>query len=175
MRIESGEAQIEVHLLDFLQFQRERSLVPRGTFHGAVLQCRERPQAAYHERDGEAVGVNASIPILFSASEKRPTNERSNLIKKLRDEQERIARDVRVAWASAMDAYQRIDLTAQFLRSATLGLQLAQGRYDLGLASIVELTRSQLNVTNAEIENLDAKYDHQIQYAALQFTLGLLR
>jgi outer membrane protein len=112
---------------------------------------------------------------LFSASEKRPTNERSNLIKKLRDEQERIARDVRVAWASAMDAYQRIDLTAQFLRSATLGLQLAQGRYDLGLASIVELTRSQLNVTNAEIENLDAKYDHQIQYAALQFTIGLLR
>ena len=61
------------------------------------------------------------------------------------------------------------------LREATLGLQLAQGRYDLGLASVVELTQSQLNVTNAEIENLNAKYDYQMQYAALQFTIGLVR
>jgi outer membrane protein len=127
----------------------------------------------------EAVGVNASIPIfnghLFSARAEAAYQKALESDQQLRDEQERIARDVRVAWASAMDAYQRIDVTAQFLRSATLGLQLAQGRYDLGLASIVELTQSQLNVTNAEIENLNAKYDYQIQYAALQFTIGLLR
>ena len=60
---------------------------------------------------------------------------------RLRDEQQRISRDVRVAWAGANDAYQRIDVTAQFLRSAALALNLAQGRYDLGLSSIVELTR----------------------------------
>jgi outer membrane protein len=94
---------------------------------------------------------------------------------KLRDEQERVSRDVRVAWASANDAYQRIDVTAQFLRQASLAMQLAQGRYDLSLASIVELTQAQLNVTSAEIENLNAKYDYQIQFAALQFTIGLLR
>ena len=58
---------------------------------------------------------------------------------------------------------------------ASLALQLAQGRYDLSLASIVELTQAQLNVTSAEIENLNAKYDYQIQFAALQFTIGLLR
>ncbi len=127
----------------------------------------------------EGVGVNASIPIfnghLFSAREEAAYQHALEADQKLRDEQERISRDVRVAWASATDAYQRIDVTAQFLRSATLGLQLAQGRYDLGLASIVELTQSQLNVTNAEIENLNAKYDYQIQYAALQFTIGSLR
>ena len=54
-------------------------------------------------------------------------------------------------------------------------MQLAQGRYDLSLASIVELTQAQLNVTTAAIENLNAKYDYQTQYAALQFTIGLLR
>jgi outer membrane protein len=127
----------------------------------------------------EAVGVNASIPIfnghLFSAREEAAYQHALESDQKLRDEQDRISRDVHVAWASANDAYQRIDVTAQFLRSATLGLQLAQGRYDLGLSSIVELTQSQLNVTNAEIENLNAKYDYQIQYAALQFTIGLLR
>lgn len=137
------------------------------------------PKTAPIPPEYEAVGVNASIPIfnghLFSAREEAAYQHALESDQRLRDEQERISRDVRVAWASATDAYQRIDVTAQFLRSATLGLQLAQGRYDLGLASIVELTQSQLNVTNAEIENLNAKYDYQIQYAALQFTIGLLR
>ena len=77
--------------------------------------------------------------------------------------------------ASASTSYQRIDVTAQFLRQAALALNLAQGRYNLGLASIVELTQAQLNVTQAEVENLSAKYDYQIQYAALQYSLGLLR
>ncbi len=34
----------------------------------------------------------------------------------------------------------------------------------LGLSSIVELTQAQLNLTEAEIENLNAKYDYQTQY-----------
>jgi outer membrane protein len=127
----------------------------------------------------EGVGANVSIPIfnghLFSARREAAYERALESDQKLRDEQERISRDVRVAWASANDAYQRIDVTAQFLRQASLALQLAQGRYDLSLASIVELTQAQLNVTSAEIENLNAKYDYQTQYAALQFTLGLLR
>jgi outer membrane protein len=94
---------------------------------------------------------------------------------RLRDRQQRISRDVRVAWASTNDAYQRIDVTAQFLRQAALALDLAQGRYTLGLSSIVELTQAQLNLTEAEIENLNAKYDYQTQYSALQYTVGLLR
>lgn len=139
----------------------------------------QNPTSAPIPPEYEGVGVNASIPVfnghLFSAREEAAYQRALESDQKLRDEQERISRDVRVAWASATDAYQRIDVTAQFLRSASLGLQLAQGRYNLGLASIVELTQSQLNVTNAEIENLNAKYDYQIQYAALQFTIGLLR
>ncbi|MGP0072338.1 MAG: TolC family protein [Bryobacteraceae bacterium] len=127
----------------------------------------------------EGVGANVNIPIfnghLYSAREEAAYQHALESDQKLRDEQERISRDVRVAWASATDAYQRIDVTAQFLRQASLALQLAQGRYDLSLASIVELTQAQLNVTSAEIENLNAKYDYQIQFAALQFTIGLLR
>ena len=63
----------------------------------------------------------------------------------------------------------------EFLRSATLALDLAQGRYNLGLSSIVELTQSQLNVTRAEIERLTAKYDYQDDQAALQYAIGQIR
>ena len=127
----------------------------------------------------EGVAANVSIPIfnghLFSARYEAAYQRALESDQRLRDQQQQISRDVRLAWASANEAYQRIDVTAQFLRQAALALQLAQGRYDLGLASIVELTQAQLNVTQAEIENLSAKYDYQTQYSALQYTLGLLR
>jgi outer membrane protein len=127
----------------------------------------------------EGVGANVSIPIfnghLFSARHEAAYQRALESDQQLRNRQQQISRDVRMAWASAYDAYQRIDVTAQFLSQASLAMQLAQGRYDLSLASIVELTQAQLNVTTAAIENLNAKYDYQTQYAALQFTIGLLR
>ena len=116
-----------------------------------------------------------SMAICSRPAAKPPSSAPWNPISGFATNSNASARDVRVAWASANDAYQRIDVTAQFLRQAALALDLAQGRYDLGLASIVELTQAQLNLTQAEIENLNAKYDYQTQYAALQFTLGLLR
>ena len=127
----------------------------------------------------EGVALNVDVPLfnghLFSARREAAVYRANEAGQRLRDAQERIARDVRVAWASSMNAFQRIDVTAQFLRQATLALDLAQGRYNLGLASIVELTQAQLNVTQAEIENVSAKYDYQTQNAALQYSAGLLR
>ena len=127
----------------------------------------------------EGVAANVSIPVfnghLFSARREAALERAKESDQRLRDQQQRVSRDVRVAWASTNDAFQRIDVTAQFLRQAALALDLAQGRYNLGLSSIVELTQAQLNLTEAEIENLNAKYDYQTQYAALQYTLGQLR
>jgi outer membrane protein len=127
----------------------------------------------------EGAAVNVEIPIfnghLFSARREAARYRASAAEQKLRDEQERIIRDIGVAWASATTSYQRIDVTAQFLRQAALALDLAQGRYNLGLSSIVELTQAQLNLTQAEIENLGAKYDYQTQYSVLRYSLGVLR
>ena len=127
----------------------------------------------------EGIGANVTFPVfnghLFSARREAAFQRALESDQRLRDEQEILARDVRVAWANANDAYQRLDVTAQFLRQASLGLELAQGRYNLGLASIVELTQAQLSLTQAQIENLTAKYDYQTQYAVLQYTLGALR
>ncbi len=54
-------------------------------------------------------------------------------------------------------------------------MELSQGRYNLGLSSIVELTQAQLNLTQAEIENTSAKYEYQMQFSALQYAIGNLR
>lgn len=127
----------------------------------------------------EGLAVNVSIPVLnghlFSARREAARYRMQEADQRLRNEQESVVRDVRVAWASATTAFQRIDVTAQFLRQAAMSVQLSQGRYDLGLASIIELTQAELNQTQAEIENLNAKYDYQSQFATLQYSIGNLR
>jgi len=127
----------------------------------------------------EAVAANVSIPVfnghLFSARREAAHERALESDQRIRDQQQTIARDVRVAYGSALTAFRRIDVTAQFLRQAALALDLARGRYNLGLSSIVELTQAELNLTQAEIENLSAKYDYQSQYAVLQYTIGALR
>jgi outer membrane protein len=80
-----------------------------------------------------------------------------------------------VAWSDSLTAYHQLDVTAELLREATMALDLAQGRYNLGLSSIVELTQAQLNLTQAEVQNLGAKYDYQKSYAVLEYSQGLLR
>jgi outer membrane protein len=126
-----------------------------------------------------AAGMNVQIPIfnghLFTARREEAHYRAVEADQRVRDLEQSIARDVRTAWASAQTAYQALDVTAQFLREATMALDLANGRFQLGLSNIVELTQSQLNVTEAEIESLNAKYDYQSQYATLQYAIGALR
>jgi outer membrane protein len=145
---------------------------------GAIPYMNEAVAATTPENYAGAA-VNVNVPVfnggLYSARHAAAELRAQQLDQNLRDVQEQVAQDVRVAWANATTGYQRMDVTAQFLRSATLALDLAQGRYNLGLASIVELTQAQLNVTRAEIENLSAKYDYQVQFAGLQYAIGRLR
>ena len=127
----------------------------------------------------EALGINVQIPIfnggLFKARREEARYRAMEADQRLRDQADSIARDVRNAYAGLSVAYQRMDVTAEMLRAATQAQQLAKGRYDLGLASIVELTNAELNLTDAQIANLSSKYDYQSQYAMVQYTMGALR
>ncbi|HVW84307.1 MAG TPA: TolC family protein, partial [Bryobacteraceae bacterium] len=126
-----------------------------------------------------AIGANISIPILngglFKARRTEAELRLASAQKNVEDLQNRITRDVRIAWLNAMTAYEQVGLTAQLLDQAKLALDLAQSRYDLGLGSIVELSQGQLNYTSAEIANASAKFDYQTQHSVLEFQLGNLR
>jgi outer membrane protein len=125
-----------------------------------------------------AAGINVSVPLfngfLFSARHQEATLRARAADQAQRDLADRISRDVRIAWANAVTAFQNLDVTAQLLKQATLALDLAQGRYQLGLSSIVELSQAQLNLTQAQIANTSAQYDFQIQQAVLTYQLGQL-
>jgi len=126
-----------------------------------------------------AGGFNVAIPVfngkLFSARRAEASFRAQAENGRLRDVENRIAREVEVAWLSALTAYQRLDLTAQILAQATQALKLADARYKLGLSSIVELQQAQLNQTQAAIDQASAKYDYAARAAALNYAVGLLR
>jgi outer membrane protein len=126
-----------------------------------------------------AIGANVTIPILngglFKARQTEAEYRALAAQKDVQDQENRIMRDVRVAWVNALNAYERIGLTVQLVDQAKLGLDLAQGRYDLGLGSIVELSQAQLNYTSAQIANASAKYDYQVEHSVVQYQIGALR
>jgi outer membrane protein len=123
-----------------------------------------------------AVGVNMSIPIfngfLFSARAQEADYRASALQQQVRDLRDRIARDVRVTWLQANTAYDRVSVTAQLLQQANLAFDLAQTRYKLGLSSIVELSQAQLQQTDAQIGNTNARYDYLSTLSELRFQEG---
>jgi outer membrane protein len=135
-------------------------------------------QAALRDRFG-AAGVNVNIPIfngwLFHARQSEAELRAQAVAQNVKDLENRVARDVRVAYLNAVNAYERLGLTAQLLDQAKLGLDLAQARYNLGLGSIVELSQAQLSETSAEIASTAAKYDYQTQRAILAYQAGTIR
>jgi outer membrane protein len=123
-----------------------------------------------------AVGVNLNAPImngnLFAARHAEATLRAQALNQRLRDVENQVSRDVHIAWLNARTAFQRLDLTNQLLAHASQALDLAQSRYRLGLSAIVELSQAQLNETEAQLAQASAKYDYQVQIAALGFATG---
>ena len=126
-----------------------------------------------------AVGLNINIPVLnggLIAARRREAKFKATAAEQdVKDQENQVARDVKVAYLAAQTAYQRVGLTAQMLDQARLALDLAQARYNIGLGSIVELSQAQLNSTSAEIASVSAKYDYQAQRAVLAFETGLNR
>jgi outer membrane protein len=144
---------------------------------GTIPYLDETPRVTPHGY--EAVAINMEIPIfnghLFTARREAAHYDALAADQRLRDLQQQVERDVRAAWSSAFTAYQRIPVTEELVAQAQLALKLAEGRYNLGLASIVEITQAQLAVTQAQIENVNARFDYQNAFAGLQYTLGALR
>lgn len=126
-----------------------------------------------------AAGINLSIPVLngglFNARHQEAYAHAAAAAKNVQDLSVQIARDVRVAWLDANDAFRRLDVTGRIVDEANETLRLAQARYDNALGSIVELNQAQVNQTAAQIAAASAKYEYLSRRSALDFATGVLR
>ena len=123
-----------------------------------------------------AVGVNMSVPIfngfLFTAQASEAKYRAQAASENTRDLRDQVVRDVRTAWLASNTAFQRVGVAAELAKQADLSLNLAQGRYQLGLGSIVELSQAQLQQTDAAIGYVNAQYQYRLALATLNFEIG---
>jgi outer membrane protein len=126
-----------------------------------------------------AIGMNVTIPIfnggLFKARQTEAELKARAASQNVNDLENRVTRDVRVAFLNATTSYDRMAVTRQLLAQAQQALDLAQTRYDIGLGNIVELSTAQLNLTSAQIADTNARYDYQAQRVILEYQVGALR
>jgi outer membrane protein len=126
-----------------------------------------------------AAGVNINLPIfvggLYRARAREAKARASALDESLRDEEDTIVRDVQISKLNLDYSLQHLALAESLLANANETLTLAQARFKIGSASIIELSQAELNQTSAQIEATNAKYDFHIQRASLDFQLGRLR
>lgn len=133
---------------------------------------------AHFEDYYAAGGVNVSVPIfaggLYSARQKEAALRAQATDELLRDRENEVIRDVRVAWLNLNTARERLGVTERLLENAARAFDLAKARYDAGGSSIVELSQAQLNKTAAEIASASAKYDYESELSALEYQTGVL-
>lgn len=123
-----------------------------------------------------AVGVNVNIPVfngfLYNARAKSADLQTEVNRQRLSDLRNTVARDVRISWQDSNRAYERLSVTQQLRDQAALALDLAQSRYNLGLGSIVEFSQAELQKTEADIADTDARYQYRLTQMVLAYTMA---
>jgi outer membrane protein len=126
-----------------------------------------------------AAGVNINIPVfngfLFNARANSADLDTQAKQQRLQDLLNNVARDVRNAWLDTQKAYERLSLTQQLREQANLALDLAEARYNLGLGSIVEYSQANLQKTEADLQDTDARYQYHVAQIVLAYEIGLSR
>ena len=160
----------------FSKAQRDQML-PSITAAGTVGSVPIRPAQYYTTNWWGGIGVDLNIPVfngfLYSAQAKEASLRAQAASEKSRDLRDQIVRDVHTSWLAAKTAYQRMAVTDEMLKQASLSLQLAQTRYQIGLSSIVELSQAQYQQTDAAIGHTNAIYQYRLALATLNYQMGV--
>ena len=125
-----------------------------------------------------AAGIQLSVPF-FSGGAYLARQHASEMLARvaaeaLREAQDNVVRDVRVALVAAKTSFKRLSTTRQLVKHASEALELARARYKGGSSSIIELSEAQLSETSAAIALANAEYDTRVQMAVLDYQVGTL-
>jgi outer membrane protein len=91
---------------------------------------------------------------------------------RVRDAELQVWQSVEQSYLNLGEAEERIGAAGKAVESAEENYQLARGRFDAGVANIIELTDAQLALTQAQSTEAQALSDYHIAIANLERALG---
>ena len=123
-----------------------------------------------------SVGLNFNIPIFDGFRTTHRVEETLHNYYNIRaqeeDRRQLIALEVEQSYLRVVELQERIKATDSAARAAKENLDLAQGRYQVGVGSIIEVTDAQTLYTDAQTTYIRALYDYKIADAQLSRAIG---
>lgn len=122
------------------------------------------------------VQLRLSIPIFdgFRTTHKIEEELRNYYSVRAQEEEKKqqIALEVEQSYLKLVEGQERIKATEAAVRAAKENLDLATGRYQVGVGSIIEITEAQTLYTDAQTNHIRSLYDYKIAEARLTKAMG---
>ncbi len=130
------------------------------------------------ERKNGGLSLSLSIPV-FQGLRRNVQVEQAqvqaqNARYALQDQKQQVALQVRQAYLDYENARKQLEATQKRLRSARQAREAAQERFNLGAASIVELTNAQRTFVDAASQRVRARYNFLFQQKLIDYYVGIL-
>lgn len=128
------------------------------------------------QRRGGSIGIGLSIPIFDRgntdlATQRAQINE-DNARLGLKDRQQQIGLEVRRAYLDYQAADQQLDAAEAQLRAAQLALEASQQRYNVGAATLLEVTQARAAQVQAASALVTARYGLLFQRTLMGYYVG---
>lgn len=126
---------------------------------------------------GWSFGTNINLPVFNGFLTKNQINEaRANLdVAKSNLEilKQNIYLQVQQAYISLTETEKRIPVAALTVKQAKENLELANGRYKVGVGNSIEVQDAEINYNNAQLAYVQVFYDYNIAKSSLEKAMGI--
>jgi outer membrane protein len=123
------------------------------------------------------VGATVTVPVLNPPLFSQVDESAADLASAQASEEitgQNIVLEVQQSFVDLVSARERIRSAEVLVTQARENLELAQGRYQVGVGPLIDVTDAQLALTQAESENIQAIVDYQLSEVRLRKAMGLL-
>ncbi len=155
---------------DYTVKQQFRNFFPNVTAQGTYGSARSDMNEAY------SYGLTLNWTIFDGGGKialyKQAQARRDAALARVRDQELTIWQQVERAYVTVQQAEEAIGAAEKGVESADENFRLSQGRFDAGVANIIELTDAQLALTNAQATVARALAAYRIAIAQLERFLG---
>ena len=129
-----------------------------------------------NQRRGGSIAIGMSIPLFdrgtTDLAAQRAEIAEDNARLELKDRQQQIGLEVRRAYLDYQAATQQLDAAEAQLRAAALALQASQQRYNVGAATLLEVTQARASQLQAASALVTARYGLLFQRTLIGYYVG---
>ncbi len=122
------------------------------------------------------IGASLTVPLFSGFQTKFQIKEAQAALLVIQSQiealQQKIALEVKQAYLNATEAWQRIEAARSLVKYAEQNLELAMGRYNVGIGNPIEVTDALTVYANAKSAYINAQYDYNVALSEIERVTG---